>query len=475
MKNIVKKIVFLLMLALSACKTVGPDYKRAETKLPEKFSETELSVSADKDVLKQWWTHYQDPKLNELVDLTLKNNTSVALAMARIEEADANMREVGASLTPQINISADASRSKVTKFGSFPTFGGAERNNFQFGLNTAYEIDFWGKIKRAKEASSAAALGSRYAKDTVELSLLGLVASNYLQLRGLDAQMAVTQDNQKSRSESLALTKRRLAGGVASALEVSQAEVSVSNLDAQLIELTRLRALTQHQLAVLTGVLDLQLEAGDIRNLPLPPTPPAGLPSVLLESRPDIRQAEQNLIAQNANIGIAKAAMYPSISLTGNLGFESALLKNLLKSGASIWTLGLGLDLPIFDSGKRQSKVDQASAKQKQALAQYQAAIQNAFREVNDALTNRRLHAEREQALTQSATSAQKALSVAENRYKAGYSAYLDVLDAQRVYNEAASTAVQAKQATFLSTVELFKVLGGDWKSSPATDAKLTQ
>jgi len=200
--------------------------------------------------------------------------------------------------------------------------------------------------------------------------------------------------------------------------------------------------------------------------------PPAGLPSALLENRPDIRQAEQTLIAENANIGIAKAAMYPSISLTGSLGMESALLKNLLKSGASIWSLGLGLDLPIFDSGKRQSRVDQSSAKQKQALAQYQAAIQNAFKEVNDALVNRRLNAERELALSNSTVSAKNALNVAENRYKSGYSAYLDVLDAQRVYNDASSAAVQAKQATFLATVDLFKALGGDWRQAADNKAK---
>ena len=470
-----KKLSLTLMLLLVACKSVGPDYLRTDVKLPEKYSENELSNSADKDILKQWWMHYQDPKLNELVEKTLQNNTSVAAAVARIDEADANLREIGGSLYPQINLSAAASRSKVTEFGSFPTFGGAERNHFQFGLNTSYEIDFWGKIKRAKEASSAAALGSRYAKDTIELSLLGLVSSNYLQLRGLEAQIAVATDNQKSRNESLALTTRRLSGGVASSLEVNQAEVAVTNLDAQLIELTRLRALTLHQLAVLTGELDLQLEPGDLRNLPLPPSPPAGIPSSLLENRPDVREAEQLLIAQNANIGIAKAALYPSISLTGNLGMESALLKNLFKSGSSVWGLGLGLDLPIFDSGKRQSRVDQADAKQKQALAQYQAAIQNAFKEVNDALTNRRLNAEREQALKLSETSAKNAQTIAENRYKAGYSAYLDVLDAQRVYNDAASAAIQAKQATFLSTVELFKALGGDWRGSKMTEASPVQ
>ena len=250
---------------------------------------------------------------------------------------------------------------------------------------------------------------------------------------------------------------------MASALEVSQAEVAVTNLQAQLTELIRLRALSLHQLAILTGVLDLQLDTGDIRTLPLPPTPPVGLPSALMENRPDIRQAEQALIAENAQIGIAKAALYPSITLTGNLGGESLELGNILKSGARIWTFGLGLDLPIFDSGRRQSRVDQANAKQKQALAQYQTAIQNAFREVNDALVTRRLNAEREQSLIQSEASAKKALTVAENRYKSGYSAYLEVLDAQRVHNEASLSVVQAKQATFLATVELFKVLGGNW------------
>ncbi len=462
MANMSKILIVCLSIILISCKTVGPDYKRAEPNLPATFSET---ASAENTEIKEWWKSYQNEKLNELVELSLKNNTNVALAVARIEEADASMREVGASLFPQVDLSAGAKRSKVTELGAFPTFGSPIRNNYSFGLSTSYEIDFWGKIKRAKESAAANALATRDAKETVELSLIGLVASNYLQLRGLDAQIAVTKANQNSRKEALSLNQRRLAGGVASALEVSQAEVSVSNLEAQLIELNRLRALSLHQLAVLTGVLDLKLEAGDLRTLPVPLTPPAGLPSALLEHRPDIRQAEQALIAENAKIGIAKAALYPSISLTGSFGGESLELGDILKAGARIWTFGLGLDLPIFDSGKRESRVEQATARQKQALAQYQTAIQNAFREVNDALISRRLDAEREQALLQSESSAKKALTVAENRYKSGYSAYLEVLDAQRVHNDASLAVVQAKQATFLATVELFKALGGDWKS----------
>jgi len=487
-----KKISLLLLLLLSSCALLGPDYQRSEKNLPASYSEADSGTDSSNALTKEWWKHYQDAKLNELVELSLKNNTDIQLAVARIEEADAAMREVGASLFPELNASGRATRSKVTELGAFPVFISPIRNNYTIGVSTNYEIDFWGRIRRAKEAATASALASRYSKETVELSLIGLVSSNYLQLRGIEAQIAVTKDSLKSSNESLSLTQRRLEGGIASSLEVSQAEVVVSNLDAQLIELNRLRALSLHQLAVLTGVLDLKLDfsnnqnvadqnasgqntvtQADIRSLPIPPVPPAGLPSALLENRPDIRQAEQALIAQNAQIGVAKAALYPSISLTGSYGGESLELGNILKSGARVWTLGLGLDLPIFDAGRRKARVDQATARQKQALAQYQEAIQNAFREVNDALITRRLNVEREQSLAASEASAKKALTVAENRYKAGYSAYLEVLDAQRVHNSAALANVQARQASSLATVELFKALGGDWRSDEQKDAQL--
>jgi multidrug efflux system outer membrane protein len=220
-----------------------------------------------------------------------------------------------------------------------------------------------------------------------------------------------------------------------------------------------------HQLALLTGTFDLKLSAAEIESLPIPPTPPAGLPSSLLEARPDVRQAEQQLVSANANIGVAKAALYPTISLTAALGGESLALSDVLKSAARIWTGGLTLHLPIFDSGKTGAQVEQASAKQKQALADYERAVQNAFREVNDALISVRQSAEREFALNESQVAAKKALEISKNRYQSGYSAYLEVLDAQRVYNEAALAFVQSRQARLVATVELFKALGGGWHS----------
>ena len=460
-----KKISILLILFLSSCKAVGPDYQRPTPNLPATFSESDSGNAADaKNWQKQWWQHFEDEQLNKLINKSLNNNVDIQLAISRIEEADASLREVGATLFPQVNVSSQATRNKVTELGAFPTFGSPIRNNYTLNLNTSYEIDFWGKVRRARESAMASAQSVRYAKETVEMSIVSVVASNYLQLIGLDAQISVTLNNQQNAIEALKLNQRRLDGGVASRLELSQSEVLATNLEAQLIELNRLRALSEHQIALLTGELDLKIAPADIRKLAVAPVPPAGLPSELLENRPDIRQAELALVAQNALIGVAKAALYPSISLTGLYGSESLALSNLLKSGARVWTLGLGLDLPIFDAGRRNSVVAQVTARQKQALTQYQIAIQNAFAEVNDALISRRLNAARESSLNQSQMSAQSALRVAENRYKAGYSTYLEVLDAQRERNDASNAYIQAKQASFLASVELFRALGGDWK-----------
>jgi outer membrane protein, multidrug efflux system len=395
----------------------------------------------------------------------LHSNTDIKLAVARIDQANAVANEVGAFTLPQVDLDVGASRSRVTELGTNPTTNNP-RSNYKAQLSSSFEIDFWGKLNRAKESARAQLLSSRYAKDTVALSLSSLVANDYLVLRSLDSQISLTQDSIKSREASLALTKRRLEGGVASALDVYQAEVSSANLSAQLAELTRLRALSLHQLAVLTGDLSLNIANADIQSLPIPPTPPAGLPSNLLEARPDVAQAEEQMIAANANIGIAKAALYPTISLTASLGGESLELGDVLKSASRIWTGGLSLYLPIFDSGKLNSRVDQASAKQKQALASYEGAVQNAFREVNDALVDVRQNSEREFALNRSQIAAKKALEISENRYKSGYSAYLDVLDAQRVYNDVALSFVQSRQARLVATVELFKALGGGWQSN---------
>jgi len=464
LKHLVRLSVALPALSLVACQMVGPDYFRPKQTLPASYQESQASDAAEA-VINQWWTLYNDEVLNDLISKASKNNTDLKIAVARIEEADGYMREVGAALFPQVNVDSSASRYKVTELGATPLFNGMSptRSNYNVKLSTTFELDFWGKLRRAQESAKAQALASRFAKDTVDLSLKSLVTGDYLLLRSLEAQIELSKASMKSREDSLALTQRRLEGGVSSALDVHQAEVAYNNLKAQLADLTRQRAIIEHQLAVLAGDLDLKIAAGDIQSLPIPPVPPVGLPSTLLEARPDVRQAEQNLIAANAKIGVAKAALFPTISLTAGLGGESKDLGDVLKSAARIWNGGLSLNLPVFDSGRLSSKVDQASAEKKQLLASYERAVQNAFTEVNDALVNVRQNTEREAALNASQSSASKALEIANNRYKSGYTGYLEVLDAQRVFNDASLAYVQSRQARLTSTVELFKALGGGW------------
>lgn len=464
LKHLIRLSVALPALSLVACQMVGPDYFRPKQTLPASYQESQASDAAEA-MINQWWTFYNDEVLNDLISKASKNNTDLKIAVARIEEADGYMREVGAALFPQVNVDSSASRYKVTELGATPLFTGMSptRSNYNVKLSTTFELDFWGKLRRAQESAKAQALASRFAKDTVDLSLKSLVTGDYLLLRSLEAQIELSKASMKSREDSLALTQRRLEGGVSSALDVHQAEVAYNNLKAQLADLTRQRAIIEHQLAVLAGDLDLKIAAGDIQSLPIPPVPPVGLPSTLLEARPDVRQAEQNLIAANAKIGVAKAALFPTISLTAGLGGESKDLGDVLKSAARIWNGGLSLNLPVFDSGRLSSRVDQASAEKKQLLASYERAVQNAFTEVNDALVNVRQNTEREAALNASQSSASKALEIANNRYKSGYTGYLEVLDAQRVFNDASLAYVQSRQARLTSTVELFKALGGGW------------
>lgn len=453
-------LVVLYMLV--GCKTVGNDYQRPEINLPAQFSQA--VVTEGLTLQNNWWVLFDDAKLTELIEEASQRNPNVGLAVARIEEAEAAIRETGASGLPTVELSADTKRERVTEAGIFPVFASNPRSNYRFGFNAIQEIEFWGRLARATEASRATMLATQYAKNVVMWSLSSLAAYHYLLVRSYDAQLGINQQNQKNSEASLALAKHRLAGGVVSVLDVHQAQLVLDNLSFQAQELTRLRALSEHQLAILSGNLQLKLAVDHLAKMPISPMPPTGLPSDLLENRPDVRQSEQHLIAANANIGVAKAAFYPSISLTGALGSESIQLGDILKSAARIWSLGLNLNLPIFNVGRLDARLDQASAKQKQALANYQITIQNAFREVNDALVNVRQYREREKLAISRQDTTQKMLNVVKNRYRSGYSGYLEVLEAQRSHHDATQAVIQSRENVLIATVALFKALGGGWQ-----------
>ncbi len=461
---------------LTACMTAGPDYKRPELALPESYGKNALPEESNAlgEIPDQWWTLYQDPILNELVEKAFRNNSSIKGAVARIEEADAQMREAGAALLPTIDASGSGTRSRSTEAGNFPPFGGNPNNTYQLGLRSSVELDFWGKLSRAKEAARANYLGTHFAKEAVQLSTESLVVTSYLTIRSVDSQLINVKENLKVSEESLALAKRREEGGIVSILDVQQASLVRDNLLLEEQELLRTRALTEHVLNILT-LEEIHLDQTDLTHLPMPPTPPLGLPSAILENRADVREAEQNMVAANANIGAAKAALYPSISLTGSLGGESVELSDVLKSAARIWSYGLSLDLPIFNGGALRSRVDQASARQKQALQTYVRAVAVAFKEVNDALVNLRRYKAIEAIADKKQKTTQSMLDVAQNRYKAGYSSYLDVLEAQRSHIDALQGFVQSRQNTLTASVDLFKSLGGGWQNTGHVQAVATE
>lgn len=454
-------------LLLAGC-MLGPDYQRPAAELPASFSAEPTAASPGPAVTRGWWKLFQDPTLDALVDQALVHNSDVAVAVARIEESEALLREVAGAHWPEVDLSSSGTRSRsstatATNQPGAPTF----RNDFVGRVGTNFEVDFWGKLRRASEAARAEVLATRESRDTVELSLVAAVVGAYLDLRGLDAQLAVTRETLASREASLRIVQRRREGGLASALEQRQAEAASHAVRAQIAEFTRQRAVAEHLLGRLSGQLTLAIPAGDLRQVPDLAPAPAGLPSRLLEERPDVRQAEAQLMAANARIGVARAALFPSIALTGNVGTQSKDLSDWFTGPASIWSIGLTLDLPIFDAGQRAARVDQVTARQKQALASYTGAVRSAFTEVRDALVSVEQQGLREAAQADQMEASTRALALAQRRYEAGYSPFLEVLDAQRTSHVATLAYIAARQARLSAAVDLYAALGGGWSGTP--------
>ena len=349
-----------------------------------------------------------------------------------------------------------------------PSFAPLIRRDYQLTASTSYELDFWGRLRRSFESSRAQLLATEYARDVVELTLASTVAQTYFMLRSLDAQYAVLQASITSRSESLKITQQRERAGLAGALDVNQAAESLYDATVQARELDRQRAVALHQLQGLTGQLDLQIERENQPglSLPLPAMPPAGLPSGLLERRPDVAVAEAALKSANAQIGVAQAGQLPTFSLTAAYGGDSLSLSNILSAPARLWSIGGGMTFPVLDWGRYQSRTDQAVARQQQAVATYQKAVQGAFRDVADALSNLQQTQNSEGDLFERTKSARERLRLAQLRYGAGYSPYLEVLDAERTANDADLALVRNRQAVLVYSVDLIRAIGGGWSQS---------
>ena len=463
-----------MVILLTGC-AVGPDYKRPDVPLPAAYPDEAGAGAVGTEQGKlaaDWWTLYNDATLNDLVAGALQNNTDLHRAAAQIDEAQAVLDEASSTLFPEIDLGASSSRSRISSLNAQPLFSGQPQisTTNRLALSTSFELDFWGKLHRASQAARAQVLSSHYARDVIALSVAGTTAQSYFTLRALDAQIAVTRDILKSRDESLAVIKDRAAGGLASELDVNQAQVARADASLQLLDLQRQRAIMEHQLGLLTGKLDLKVATatGDVMTLPMPSLPPVGLPSTLLQRRPDVQQAEQTLIAANAEIGVSRASQFPTFSLTGDFGGQSAKLSNILKSGARIWSVGLNGLMPIFDAGKYAARTRQAEAVQRQAIAGYEKTVQAAFKDVADALTNVEQTNAAATDIQSKVEAARNVLRLSQLRYDAGYSAYLDVLDAQRTANSAELALVQNRQLQLIYSVDLMKALGGGWSANQA-------
>ncbi len=449
-----RMLVVAVAVALGGCAMVGPDYRRPESPLPAGYGEPTRPGATT--VPQAWWTLYNDATLDELVRSGLERSADVAIASARVEQAEAVLREANATLLfPLVQGDGGISRSRTVSNGTSTTIG--------LGLATSFEIDLWGRLRRAERSVREELLASRYGRDTVSLTLAATIARTYFAVRSLDSQSAASQEIFRAADESVGLARKRADAGVASILDVYQTGSLRTAASAQAKEIARQRAVAIHQLGALTARPDLGLPPADVAKLPLPALPPAGLPSELLERRPDVRQAEAQLAAATQRIGVARASQLPALSLTGSLGFESKDLGDLFNPGSRIWSIGAGLLGPILDGGRYAARTAQAEALAKQAEGAYRKTVEGAFREVSDALSNVRLAADAESDLSQRVTTAREALRLAQMRYDSGYSAYLEVLDAQRTLNESLLSFIRKRQAYLAYTVDLMNALGGGW------------
>lgn len=452
-------------LLLSAC-TVAPTYERPSVKLPQTYQAAQTAVEdAPAAVgMSPWWEVLGDAQLNLWVNRALAQSPQAQAAAARVQEADALMRQAGAALFPEVNLSVGGVNNQVTQLGAVPVSPSlpVARTDRAVSLSTSYELDVWGKVRSADQAARAQALSSRYAQATVQTTLAASVVQAWLSLRSLDAQIAVTRDSLRNRQEAAAIIAKRQAGGLASEVDVQAAQPALLALQAQSADLLRQRALSENLLGVLLNSPGLTVDSDVV--LPAAPTVPAGLPSSLLNDRPDVRDAEAQLIAANARIGLARAALFPALSLTAAAGSQSADLSNLFKPEAFTFSLGLNILAPIFDAGRRDAVVAQVTAQQQQVAANYRQTVLNAFRDARDALSNTEQQAAAERSLQAQQQSLQASVRLTQLRVNAGLVAPLVLLDAQRNLNEAELSLVRARAARLAAAVDLFKALGGGWQ-----------
>jgi multidrug efflux system outer membrane protein len=453
----------MFSFALCSC-TVGPDYERAHVEIPAAFRYADREAMEVSNTL--WWEQFQDPVLNALILLALHENKDVKIAAARVEEYLGRVTETHSRRLPQIGGGIDAQRTKAPlNSGPIPLASGVNPiyENYQAVLGVSWELDIWGRLRRLDEAAHAELLASEEGRRAVILSLVSSVATSYVNLRNLDRQLEIARATVQLRSDSYDIFKMRYNASVVSEMELAQSQSEYERALATVPRLEALVAQQENALAVLLGRNPGPLKRGQTVGQLSPPSVPKGLPSSVLEQRPDLRQAEYNLIAANARIGAAKALYFPTISLTGLVGSVSNQLSDLFKGPAQTWSYAAAANFPIFTAGGISGQVQQAGAVQQQSLLAYQQAIQAAFKDVENALIA--AQKSREQLTTQARQiEALRTYSrLANLRYDNGYTSYIEVLDAERSLFDAQLNFANAQGAVLGTMIDLYKATGGGW------------
>ncbi|MDY0187080.1 MAG: efflux transporter outer membrane subunit [Syntrophus sp. (in: bacteria)] len=459
-----KKTIFSLLTALflTGC-MVGPDYRRPAIESPPAWNieEKEAKDTANSS----WWQQFNDPVLNALIEESLKNNVDLRIATARIDEYVGRYWVWRSGLFPQIGGYAEAGRSRVSEEGSAPLSPQVKNpaDFYQGVLNGSWEIDLWGKLRRATEAGRADLLATEEARQGVILSLVSAVANGYISLRNFDKQREIAVRTAKVREESYKLFNQRFEGGVISELELNQVKSEYEQALATIPQIEKQIVFQENGLSQLIGKNPGPIARGKSMDELILPVVPAGLPSDLLEKRPDIRQAEQSLVAANARIGVARAQYFPTLSLTGFFGWASEDLSNLFAGPAKIWNWGGMMTAPIFTGGAVRGQVMSAEAIRQQALFNYRNTIQTAFREVEDSLIDQRRTREQLEAQQRQVDALRETARFARIRYDNGYTSYIEVLDAERSLFSAELTYAQTQGILFSALVNLYKAMGGGW------------
>jgi multidrug efflux system outer membrane protein len=445
-------------LLLAGC-TMGPDYKRPDVVVPDAF---EYSINDGKSIANlNWWELFGDEQLNALITTALEQNKDMAIAISRIEEARAALGFVRSDQYPQFEIVGGAER------GSGLAIGGVQlpvRNNFVLAGNLSFELDLWGKLRRSTESAQADLLATIDASNSVMITLIADVASAYLLLLDLDEQVAIAERTLETRTQSLGIIKARFEYGTVALLDVNQAEIEMYDAQAQLAAFQRQDAQAENLLNILLGQNPGDINRSGTKISSLKPLAiPVGLPSELLERRPDIRVAEQQLAAQTALIGVAEAIRFPSLNLTGSLGLASDDLSGFLSSDNQTWGLSAGLLAPIYNAGRNKRRVEVETARTEQALLNYQQTVLQALREVEDSIVAVETYARESASRKQQRLAAASATKLSWARYDAGVTSYLEVLESERSLFRSELSASSTHREQLIAYITLYKALGGGW------------